>query len=345
MEEKFLDNLSSFYKGKEVLITGGCGSIGRELVRQLIKMGARIIKVLDNESHFELQQKTNAHSVIRHLLGDVRNKNRLDFAMHNVDIVFHAAALKHVPLCEYNPFEALETNVIGTQNVVDVARSHNVKQFVFISTDKAVNPINTMGATKLLGEKLTLNADLGHSITKFSCVRFGNVLGSSGSVLSIFKDQIKEGGPVTLTSPLMTRFCMSLHDAVSLILKVPPIMEGREIFILNMKALKVKDLAEVLISYHATKGTAPPGGVQIKEIGVRPGEKLHEVLVSPDEITSVRLKGDLFVVRAKTNVPHVQEQREISGEHHDANKFSSGHTTHLTKEELHDLLAQENLLD
>ncbi len=337
---------ASFYQDKEVLVTGGCGSIGSEIVRQLIGLGARIVKVFDNdeEGHFNLQHDLPSEK-IRHLIGDVRSKQRLDFAMKNVDIIFHAAALKHVPLCEYNPFEALQTNVIGTQNALDSAREHNVKHFVFISTDKAVNPINTMGATKLLGEKLTLTADLGPTVTKFACVRFGNVLGSSGSVIPIFKRQIQKGGPVTLTSPHMTRFCMSLSEAVSLILRVPPIMQGKEIFILKMKALKVKDLADVLIEELAPKYGHASSSIVLKEIGIRPGEKLHESLMVADELPYLKLLDDMFVVQSKSNVPHFTEAVE---EHHHGlaqGSFSSQHTLHLTKDEIRELLRKENLLN
>ena len=338
----------SFYQDKEVLITGGCGSIGSEIVRQLLSLGVRTIKVFDNneEGHFHLQHDTPSEK-IRHLLGDVRSKQRLDFAMKNVDIVFHAAALKHVPLCEYNPFEALQTNVIGTQNVLDSAREHNVQHFVFISTDKAVNPVNTMGATKLLGEKLTLTADLGPTQTKFACVRFGNVLGSSGSVIPIFKKQIQHGGPVTLTSPQMTRFCMSLTDAVSLILRVPPIMQGKEIFILKMNALKVKDLAEVLIEELAPKHGHDPTTIAVTKIGIRPGEKLHESLIVQDELPLLKTVGDMFMVQSKTNVPHFTEHTEhVVEQLHSLplHLFSSEHSTHLTKDEIRELLKKENLL-
>ncbi len=336
---------SEFYKDKEILITGGCGSIGSEIARQLIKLGAKLIKVFDNdeESHFNLQHDLQSEK-LRHLVGDVRNKKRLDFAMKNVDIVFHAAALKHVPLCEYNPFEALETNVIGTHNVVEAARENQVKQFVFISTDKAVNPTNTMGTTKLLGEKITLTSDLGDNITKFSCVRFGNVLGSSGSVIPIFKRQISQGGPVTLTSPEMTRFCMSLGDAVSLILRIPVFMQGREVFILKMNAMKIKDLAEVLIAELAPKHGYAPHQVQIQEIGVRPGEKLHEILITPEDLSSVRLVDNIFVMNAKSNVPYFTERPDVAAQPLDYSHFSSEKMQHLSKEEITDLLRRQRLV-
>ncbi len=336
----------SFYQDKEVLVTGGCGWIGSELVRQLLGLGVRVVKVFDNneQGHFHLQ-RTLPSKKIRHLIGDVRSKQRLDFAMKNVDIVFHAAALKHVSLCEYNPFEALQTNVIGTQNVLDSVRDHTVSHFVFISTDKAVNPVNTMGATKLLAEKLTLTADLGHTKTKFACVRFSNVLGSSGSIIPLFKKQIAAGGPLTLTSSRMTRFCMSLSDAVSLILRVPPIMAGKETFILKMNAVRIKDLAEVLIQEYAPRCGHQPHSIMLKEIGVRPGEKLYETLVTNEEISSLRILQDMFVVSSGTNVPHLID---VAAQHEHTlsyPSFCSEHAPLLTREEICSLLHKEQLLE
>ena len=202
-------NLESFYKDKDILVTGGCGSIGSEIVKQLLKYNPRLIRVFDNNesSQFHLHQELEEHENVRYLIGDIRDKGRLKLALRGVDIVFHAAALKHVPLCEYNPYEAVASNVIGTQNLIEAAREQGVHTFIGISTDKVVNPINTMGATKLLAEKLIINGALGdyetkyHYRTKFSCVRFGNVLNSNGSVIPIFKRQIAKGGPVTLTHP------------------------------------------------------------------------------------------------------------------------------------------------
>jgi len=173
---------------------------------------------------------------LRFLVGDVRDKERLQHAVENIDFAFHAAALKHVPLCEYNPFEAVKTNVLGTQNVIEVAMEGEVEKLITISTDKAVNPVNVMGATKLLAERLTISANYykGLRKTAFSCVRFGNVLDSRGSVIPSFREQIRKGGPVTLTEPNMTRFVMSIPRAVDLVLKAAEIARGGEIFIFKM---------------------------------------------------------------------------------------------------------------
>src|SRR3989344_4252764 len=230
--------MKDVFEGKDILVTGGCGSIGSEIVKQLLKYNPKKIRVMDNnESNlFYLGQELNTDKV-RLLIGDVRDRNRVYRAMKGVDIVFHAAALKHVPLCEYNPFEAVSTNVVGTENMISAAIDNGVEKFIGISTDKAVNPINTMGATKLLSEKIIIDTSLSEMRTKFCCVRFGNVLDSVGSVIPIFKKQIKNKGPLTITDKNMTRFFMTMPDAINLVLKASEITEGGEIFILKMDVI------------------------------------------------------------------------------------------------------------
>ena len=202
--------------GKDILVTGGCGSIGSEIVRQVLQYEPKRIRVFDNHEsgHYYLNQRLPS-PLIRNLIGDVRDAERILRAADGADIIFHAAALKHVPFCEYNPFEAVYTNVIGTKHTVEAAIKRHVPRFVGISTDKAVSPVNTMGATKLLSEKIIVNAPVGESQSAFACVRFGNVLNSVGSVIPIFRHQISKGGPVTITSRDMTRFFMTIPDAVN----------------------------------------------------------------------------------------------------------------------------------
>ncbi|MCK4719883.1 SDR family NAD(P)-dependent oxidoreductase, partial [bacterium] len=193
--------LESAYSGKRILVTGGTGSIGSEIVEQLLEYHPSVVRIFSrNENNqYEAQRKWVKNKNLRFLLGDIRDKERLSRACEDIDIIFHVAALKHVPACEYNPFEAVLTNVIGTQNLVDVALDHEVDKVIAINTDKSVSPINTMGATKLLSEKLIIAANLykGSHRTRFASVRFGNVIGSAGSVLPLFIQQIKNGGPVT----------------------------------------------------------------------------------------------------------------------------------------------------
>jgi FlaA1/EpsC-like NDP-sugar epimerase len=337
-------NNADFFKDKDILVTGGCGSIGSEIVKQLLKYDVKRIRVLDNNetAQFELQEELKEHSKLRTLIGDIRDKERIKWAMKDVDIVFHAAALKHVPICEYNPFEAVSTNVFGTQNLIDITREKNIDRFIAISTDKAVNPINTMGATKLLSEKLVLNASLGDVKTLFSCVRFGNVLSSNGSVIPVFKKQIKRGGPVTVTSKEMIRFFISIPNAVSMILNVAQKMKGREIFILKMKALKIVTLAEVMIQELAPIYGYKPSEIEIKFIGIRPGEKLHEILMNEEEVGYVSEEDGMFVIRPEIVTPHYISKGRTS-DVLPPSVYDARYAELLTKEEIRELLKKENV--
>ncbi len=339
------NELAKFYEGKDILVTGGCGSIGREIVKRLLQFKPKRVRIFDqNESGlFHFQQELEGQQAARFLLGNIRNKERLKWAMEGVDVVFHAAALKHVPLCEYNSFDAVQTNVEGTQNVIETAKEAGVGKVVGISTDKAVNPINTMGATKLLSEKLIMNANFGETKTRFSCVRFGNVLDSDGSVIPIFRRQIQAGGPVTITSDQMTRFFMSLNDAIYLILKAGMIMEGREIFILKMKSMKIPDLAAILIEELARKYGNDPKAIKTKVIGVRPGEKLHELLMNEEECMYAEEKEDMFILRPRIYVPHLMSQNTSPAKRDfAANCTSAGHI--LSKEEVRKMLREEGIV-
>ncbi len=292
--------LNDFYKGKKVLVTGGSGSIGRKIVAELLNYDVDVIRVFDNNETalFDLEQDLNS-SKVRTFVGDIRDLRRLETAFKDIDIIFHAAAYKHVPLCEYNPMDAVKTNVGGTQNIIDAAISCDVEKVILISTDKAVNPVNVMGATKLLAERLMIssNAYSGRDGTKFSCVRFGNVLNSRGSVIPVFKKQIKNGGPLTITDEAMTRFIMHIHEAAKLILDAGSISEGGEIFILKMPSVTVTDLAEAMIEYYAPKYGFNIDDISVEIIGKRVGEKLHEELMTPDEILYAEETKDLFIIR------------------------------------------------
>jgi FlaA1/EpsC-like NDP-sugar epimerase len=331
-------NLEKFYKDKDILVTGGCGSIGSEIVNQLLKYNPKRIRVFDNNEsgHFYLNQKFSSDK-IRNLLGDIRDLVRLNRAMQGVDMVFHAAALKHVPFCEYNPFEAVNTNVIGTRNVVDAAISNDVAFFVAISTDKAVNPINTMGASKLLSEKIVINGPVGTHKIKLGAIRFGNVLDSVGSVIPIFKEQIKKGGPVTITSNRMTRFFMTIPESVSLILKSPLKMNtGREVFVLKMKALKIIDLAEIMIEELAPKYGFEFDQIKLETIGVRPGEKLHESLFTQEESAYIHETEDVFILKNSIlDKPNVEKYKDYS--------YDSSQRL-LSKEELRKLLKTQGIV-
>ncbi len=296
MSDAFMPN---YYENKTILVTGGAGSIGSELVRSVLKYSPKTVRVLDNDETrlFELEHSIH-DSHIRTFVGDVKDYERLKRAIEDVDLVFHAAALKHVPLCEYNPFEAVKTNVVGTQNVINASLDEEVEKMILISTDKAVNPTNVMGATKLLAERLTISANnyKGRRKTCFSCVRFGNVLNSRGSVLPVFIKEIQNGGPVTITDPCMTRFTMSIPRAISLILRACEMAQGGEIFILKMNCINVMDLAEAAIEFFAPRYGFDQKAIPLKTVGRRPGEKDFEELMSSEEAKIVSECGDLYII-------------------------------------------------
>lgn len=298
---------SKFFEKKIVLITGGTGSIGGEIARRLLKYEPEVVRILatDEDAQFKLEQELQDYRNVRFFLGDVRDRDRLSRAAEGADIIFHAAALKHVPLCEYNPFEAVKTNVLGTQNLIEVAMEGDADKFITISTDKAVNPAGVLGATKLLAERLTVSANLykGRRKTAFSCVRFGNVLETRGSVLPLFRQQIERGGPVTVTDPDMTRFVMSIQRAAELVLKASETALGGETFIFKMPALRIGDLAQVMIEELAPKYGYRPGEIEFAVVGKRPGEKHYEELMTEDEAANANETEDMFVV-----LPEMAEQ-------------------------------------
>ncbi|MFW6065143.1 MAG: SDR family NAD(P)-dependent oxidoreductase [Candidatus Natronoplasma sp.] len=331
-----MSKIEDFYEGKTVLVTGGVGSIGSEIVKNLLNLAPKVVRILDiNESKlFEFEEELNSRKV-RTLIGDVRDKERLRKAIEDVDIVFHAAALKHVPLCEYNPFEGVKTNVNGTQNLIDVALEEEVEKFITISTDKVVNPINVMGATKLLAERLTTSANLhkGERRTALSVVRFGNVLNSRGSILPTIKKQIQKGGPVKLTHPDMTRFVMSIDEASKLVIKAAERADGGDVFILKMPALNIIDLIEVTIQELGPKYGYSPDEIEIEEIGIRAGEKLYEELMTSEEIDHAEEIEDMFVF-----YNHGSLKKEDTGDVHLSTR--SDKASLLNKEEIRSMLKE-----
>ncbi len=290
------------FKNKNIIVTGGTGSIGSEIVRQLLKTDAARIRVYSRDEHkqHELRQDLEANPRVAFLLGDIRDKDRLDFAFQGIDICFHAAALKHVPFCEYNPFEALKTNAIGTQNVIDVAIKNNLEKVIAVSTDKAVNPESVLGASKLMMERLVAAANLtvGRNPTRFACVRFGNVTGSRGSVTHLWRRQIDQGGPVTVTHKNVKRFFMEIPEAVNLIFDATRLMRGGEIFVLKMKKRLMTDFARELIKNFS-------GGKRIKMtfIGLRPGEKLDEELFTKEERSHMLETSGMYIIIPQHLVP------------------------------------------
>lgn len=281
----------TFLSGKSILVTGGTGSFGRkfaEIILAEYQPKKLIILSRDELKQHEMRQRLpdGPDSPVRYFIGDVRDRDRLYRAFHGVDIVVHAAALKQVPACEYNPFEAVQTNIIGGKNVIDASIDCGVKRVLAISTDKAVNPVNLYGATKLCAEKLFVDghAYAGHRETRFSCARYGNVVGSRGSVIPIFLEQ-KRKGKLTITDSKMTRFWITLEQGVRFVIQCIEQMHGGEIFIPKIPSMSMMELAKAL---------APDCGVEF--IGIRPGEKLHEVLVSEEEARYVLELKDRFVL-------------------------------------------------
>ncbi len=291
-----MHDFRKIFKGKRILVTGGTGSIGSEIVRKLLKYDPKQIRVYSRDEtkqfhlHQELTQNSKNEKVLRFLIGDIRDKDRLSRAFNDIDMVFHAAALKHVPFCEMNPFEAMKTNVLGTQNLLDLAIDHKVEKVIAISTDKAVYPNTFMGITKLMMERMVVSAPnySGQPKIKFAVVRFGNVINSRGSVLPLWLDQIKKGGPVTVTNKNMERFFMSIQDAVNLVFKAITMMLGSEIFVLKMPKYNIHDLAVELVKRYSNGKK-----IGVKIIGSRDKEKISEKLFT-DEETEHMVDAGLF---------------------------------------------------
>src|SRR3989338_1758636 len=284
------------FKGKTVLVTGGTGSIGSELVRQILKYQPAKLRVFsrDETKQYELIESLGYPKDFNILIGDIRDKERLNFAFRGVDIVLHAAAMKHVSISEYNPFEVIKTNIIGSQNVIDAAIEQGVKKVVAISTDKAVNPTGVLGTSKLMMEKLFVNANnyIKTRETKFLCVRFGNVLWSRGSVLPSWKEHAAKEKVIKVTDQEMTRFFMSKEEAIDLVLKASALTQGGEIFTFKMSSVKLIDLAKIFLEKYF-----PGQDIKIEIIGRRQGEKIHEELFDQSDLGKFILSDDrMFII-------------------------------------------------
>ena len=334
------------FEGKKILITGGTGSLGTALTKKLLDSKADTIRIFSrNESkQVEMESKFNDKR-IRFLLGDVRDYERLLMAVEDIDYVFHAAALKHVPKIEYNPFESIKTNVIGSQNVIDACLEANVKKAICIGTDKAVSPLNTYGATKLLMEKLFVTAnnylDPKKHATKFIAVRYGNVLGSSGSVVPKFIEQIKNKKKITITDKQMTRFSITMSEALDFILKSAEYGQGSEIFVPKICAYTISDIKNSL-----TEILDDPGE---EVVGIRPGEKLHETLINSEEIRYSWEYQDVYMI---TNPLYPMFNPTIIDETYPGIKkldkfeqYSSDLVDKIQKNELKTIIEESNLLD
>jgi len=341
--------MENVFENKKILITGGTGSIGQEIVQELLKYEPEVVRILDVDEtkQFELEQEYGDFENIRFLLGDVRDKDRLRRAIEGIDIVFHTAALKHVLACEYNPFEAVKTNVIGMQNLIDVAMDEEVEKVIFTSSDKAVSPTNVLGASKLLAERLITSANYykGARKTIFSSVRFGNVLGSRGSVIPLFKKQIASGKPVTITNNKMTRFIMPMHEAVDLLFKATELAQGGEIFVFKMNTLKITDLAEVMIEELAPNYGHSPDEVKREIIGNKLGEKLYEELMTEDESEmALESEGSFIIFSTMKKLSDIDNSFYPSFSRAAVKAYTSKDEQYLSKAEIREILYEENLL-
>jgi FlaA1/EpsC-like NDP-sugar epimerase len=336
---------------KRVLVTGACGTVGRELIRQLLANQpiGELIALDNNESDlFALEQQFAEYDHANFFLADVRDRDRLHDKMKGIDWVFHTAAFKHVRQCERSPFEAVQTNILGVQNIIYAAIENNVERVIFTSSDKAVNPTNVMGTSKLMGERLitAANSNLRGNGPIFASTRFGNVLGSRGSVIPIFRDQIRRGGPVTLTDPEMSRFIMSSKEAVRLVIDSGTLCRGGEVFVTKMPAIRIKDLAEVMVEELAPAYGHKAKDIKIRVIGHQPGEKLYEELLNMEETRrSWELKRYFVVLPAFREI-----YRDIAFKYPDltskevTSAYHSGTQAPLSKAQLVKFLKKNKLL-
>ncbi len=270
------------FENKVILITGGTGSWGYELTRQLLKMRPKEIRIFSRGEFAQVNMQRKFESeFLRFIIGDVRDEKALEEALQGVDYVFHLAALKHVHVCEMQPHEAVKTNIMGTANLIRASIKNNVKKVIDVSTDKAVAPLNLYGMTKGVAEKMIVQANHLQGDTQFVCIRAGNVLGSNGSVVPLFIDQIKKYNKIMLTHKEMTRYFLTIPEAITLLFEAAERSIGGEIFVMKMPACRIIDLAEVIIKLYGNSET------QIEEIGMRAGEKLHEELISVYELGNV----------------------------------------------------------
>ncbi len=342
---EYLDN-------KRVFITGCCGTVGAELCRQLLNGPYNIgelVGIDNNESElFFLEQTFSNKGNTRFFLADVRDFEKMSRAMREVDVVFHTAAFKHVILCERSPFEAVQTNIMGVQNIISAAIENRVKKVIFTSSDKAVNPTNVMGTSKLMGERImtAANSNLRGDGPIFTSTRFGNVLGSRGSVIPIFREQILKGGPVTLTDPEMTRFIMSIREAVRLVIDSSRLACGGEVLITKMPVIRIKDLADVMIEELAPIFGHRPEKIPVEVIGIKPGEKMYEELMNLEEPRRTWELDRYFVVRPAFEALYHRiaydypdiVSRSVSNPYHSDNEIP------LTKEELKRFVYENDLL-
>ena len=330
------------FKNKKILITGGTGSLGQALTKRLLAMDVDTIRILSRNENNQIKMESKFNDKrLRFFIGDIRDPERLNRAFEDIDFVFHAAALKHVDKIEYNSFEAIKTNVIGSQNVINASLHENVEKTICVGTDKAVSPLNTYGATKLLMEKLFVTANnyinpKKHR-TKFIAVRYGNVLGSSGSVIPKFIQQISSNQTITITDPNMTRFSITMDEALDLILKATKLGSGSEIYIPKLKAYSIVDVKSAL--FELLQKTDE------RVSGIRPGEKLHEFLINEDEMQHTWEVENLYVILNPLKKLHKIERPSTKMKKiKNLGIYSSNTVEKLSIEDLKKLIKKSDLL-
>ncbi|WCF07930.1 polysaccharide biosynthesis protein [Paenibacillus thiaminolyticus] len=333
------------YSGKKILIIGGTGTIGQSLLKHVLRDNPSVIRILSRDEYkqFKLQQQYLDYTNIRYLIGDVRDYDRIKRAMEGIDYVFHVAAMKHVPACEYNPFEAVQTNIIGTQNVIQASLECGVEKVIFTSTDKAISPANTYGASKLMAERMITAAQFqsGTKRTIFAAVRFGNIMGSRGSVIPLFQWQIREKKKVTITRRDMSRFMMTLDQATALTVKAMECAKGGEVFVLKMPVIKLDDLADVIIEETARRMNISHFSIGVNEVGLRPGEKMYEELMTDEEAARALELPDMFIIQN----PFMKFRFYEGAVNAPARSYSSQTIPPITKEEVRSLLQNAGLLE
>ena len=330
------------FNDKTILITGGSGSWGNELAKQLLeKYSPKKIKIYSRNEPKQITIKRNFKNNpnLKFVIGDVRDYDRLDEVCYDVDYIFHLATLKHFPICEENVGEAIKINILGTQNIVKTAIKNSIKKVIYISTDKAVEPLNLYGLTKAIGEKLIITANNSTKNTSFVCVRAGNVLGTSESVIPVFRRQILNINKITITDEEMTRFLLNLKQAISLIFKASMDSIGGEIFILPMPAVKIGDLADLMIKELGNEQT------EKIIIGKRPGEKNHELLISREESARTFKFGNYFIILPLIEIEKIKNYYNVNElEKVEVGEYGSKNARRLNSEEIKEMLDNENWL-
>ncbi|MBI5305979.1 polysaccharide biosynthesis protein [Candidatus Wolfebacteria bacterium] len=329
--------LKDFFLEKKILVTGGTGSFGNQVISRLVEFKPESIIVFsrDEDKQYWLQKKFEEHkNILNFIIGDIRDYNRLSEAMNGVNIVYHAAALKHVPSNELHPMEAVKTNILGAENVRRTAIENNVDIVVDISTDKAAKPVSVMGMTKAIQERIFLAPTNIKNTTRFVCVRYGNVIGSRGSVIPFFRERIEQGKSLPITSKKMTRFLIRLEEAIDSVFYATLEQKSGSLIVRKMPACFINDLAEVMAEELTGRSDYP-----IEEVGIRPGEKINEILISEEEMRRMEEKDDHYIVNAFI------ESEKLNSNDFDIIEYDSRTTNILNKKEIAALLRKDGWLD